>query len=141
MTRLLKLWRLTPTERRFLLGAALLVGGVRVGLSLLPFGTLQRILALLACGHARDPMPAERIAWAVAAAGRGIPRATCLVQALAAQVLLARHGHVAQLRIGVARATEGIAAHAWLERDGEPIFGAPDRFPHAVLPPHESRTA
>ena len=126
MTRLLKLWRLTPTERRFLLGAALLVGGVRVGLSLL---------------HARDPMPAERIAWAVAAAGRGIPRATCLVQALAAQVLLARHGHVAQLRIGVARATEGIAAHAWLERDGEPIFGAPDRFPHAVLPPHESRTA
>src|SRR5690349_23636698 len=141
MSRLLKLWRLSPAERRLLLGAAVLVGGVRVGLSLLTFGRLQRILALLARGHARDPMPAERIAWAVAAAGRRVPGATCLVQALAAQVLLARHGLVAELRIGVARATEGIEAHAWLELDGEPIFGEPDRLRHTVFPLHQSRTS
>ena len=141
MSPLLRLWRLAPAERRLILGAAVLVGGVRVGLSLLTFGSLQRILTLLARGHAGDPIPAERIAWAVAAAARRIPGATCLVQALAAQVLLARHGHVAELRIGVAPATEGISAHAWLERNGEPIFGAPDRFRHAVLPPHESRTS
>jgi Transglutaminase-like superfamily len=140
MSRLLKLWRLSPAERRLLLGAAVLVGGVRVGLSLLTFGRLQRILTLLARGQAKQPMPAALIAWAVAAAGRRVPGATCLAQALAAQVLLARHGHVTELRIGVARATERIEAHAWLERDGEPIFGEPDRLRHTVFPLHQSRT-
>jgi len=141
MSRFLKLWRLDPAERRLLLGAAVLLGGVRVGLLLLSFGRLQRILTLPARGHAKHPMPAGRIAWAVAAAGRRVPGATCLVQALAAQVLLARHGHVAELRIGVARTTEGIEAHAWLERDGEPIFGEPDRLRHTVFPLHQSRTS
>jgi Transglutaminase-like superfamily len=141
MSPFLKLWRLDPAERRLVLGAAVVAGGVRVGLSLLPFGRLQRILTLLARGHAKHPIPAGRIAWAVAAAGRRVPGATCLVQALAAQVLLARHGHVAELRIGVARATEGIEAHAWLERDGEPIFGEPDRLRHTVFPLHQSRTS
>jgi Transglutaminase-like superfamily len=141
MSPLLKLWHLAPAERRLVLGAAVLMGGVRVGLSLLTFGRLQRILTFVARGHVKDPIPAARIAWAIAAAGRRVPGATCLVQALAAQVLLARHGHVAELRIGMARATEGIEAHAWLERDGEPIFGEPDRLRHTVFPLHQSRTS
>ncbi len=139
MSPVLKLWRLAPAERRLILGAALLLCGVRVVLSLLAFDKLQRLLVFLAHGHARDSLPVERIAWAVTAAGRRIPGATCLAQALTAQVLLARYGHVAQLRVGVARATEGIEAHAWLERYGVPIFGEPDRLRHIVLPPHQSR--
>ncbi len=141
MSPLLKLLGLAPAERRLVLVAAVLVGAVRVGLSLLSFPTLRQFLALLARAHASAPLPAERIAWAVVAAGRRIPGATCLVQALAAQVLLARHGHGAELRIGVARATDGIEAHAWLERDGEPIFGEPDRLRHTVFPLHQSRTS
>ncbi|HEX4601145.1 MAG TPA: lasso peptide biosynthesis B2 protein [Gemmatimonadales bacterium] len=112
----------------------LLIGAVRVGLALLPFHRLRHLLAWLASGAARHPAPARRIAWAVAAAGRHLPGATCLIQALSAQTLLARHGHAARLRIGVARANGGIAAHAWLERDGQPLFGEPaGRHPVLVL--------
>jgi hypothetical protein len=66
----------------------------------------------------------ERIAWAVGAASRYVPTATCLSQALAAQVLLARHGHPASLRIGVARGAAGrLEAHAWIESRGRIVIG------------------
>ena len=46
---------------------------------------------------------------------------TCLVRALALQRLLALHGHTSELRIGVAPASSGLAAHAWLI-DGDRIL-------------------
>lgn len=126
---------------RLFLAAAVLVGGVRIGLALLGFRRLRRTLALLARTRTTAPLPPARVAWAVAAAGRRMPGGSgCLVQALAAQALLARHGHAAELRIGVARAGEGINAHAWLERDGQPLFGHPGPQRHTVLPPLEPRS-
>jgi hypothetical protein len=121
--------------------AAVFVGAVRVGLSLLGFRRTRRTLALLARTRTTDPLPPARIAWAVAAAGRRMPGgSTCLVQALAAQALLARHGHAAQLRIGIAQAGDGINAHAWLERDGQLLFGQPGPLGHTILPALEPRS-
>lgn len=51
-----------------------------------------------------------------------VPKATCLVQALAAQLLLTRHGHMADLQIGVSQA-KGFEAHAWLEFEGRVVLG------------------
>jgi hypothetical protein len=49
---------------------------------------------------------------------------TCLTQALAAQVLLARSGDQSDLRIGVTRDSNGkFLAHAWLERQGAVLIG------------------
>jgi hypothetical protein len=46
------------------------------------------------------------------------------VRAVAAQWLLARHGHPACLRIGVRpRAAAPFEAHAWLEHEGRVIIG------------------
>jgi hypothetical protein len=56
---------------------------------------------------------------------RLIPGASCLTQALAAQILLRRRGYVTELRLGVGRDAAGrFAAHAWLERDGRIVIGA-----------------
>lgn len=49
---------------------------------------------------------------------RGPLRPRCLTRSLALQAILARHGAQAQLRVGVARAGSGLAAHAWLELAG-----------------------
>jgi hypothetical protein len=68
-------------------------------------------------------------------AARAIPAATCLTQALAAQVLLARSGHPAALRLGTRRTGASLAAHAWLEDDQGIIFG--DRGTFTALPPVE----
>jgi len=128
---------LPSMERRLLISAAVLVATVRVGLSLLPFQTLRRILTELAQGPTVGPRAnrpsVDRVAWAVTVASRYVPKASCLIQALAAQVLLARHGHPARLRIGVAKGAEGrLEGHAWLEHQGVIVVGGRE-LPRYIL--------
>ena len=69
----------------------------------------------------------NRIAWAVRAASRLVPRTTCLPQAMAATTLLRRAGFAADLRLGVAKDNKRtLNAHAWVEIDGEVVFGGAD---------------
>jgi hypothetical protein len=129
--RLLRAFLQLPApERRWLIEVAALLWAIRVGLWLLPFGTLRRLLdgagRPAASALRADRLPAERIGWALAAASCGVVRATCLTQALAAQLLLARRGQPAVLRIGVAKdATGKLEAHAWVECQGQIVVGGP----------------
>lgn len=128
MDRLRRLLGLSWPERRLLAGAFLLVAFVRLGLSVLPFATLRRLLArtrrerrLAEELHAAE---VERIEWAVSAAARFVPAATCLTQALATEWLLARIAEPADLRIGVRRAEDGkLMAHAWVVCRGRVVAG------------------
>jgi hypothetical protein len=119
--------RLPGAEQRLLIGALLLVGGVRSALTILPFGTLRKLLARLMRPPARISSrrhAAERIAWAVTVASRYVPNATCLTQAFAAQFLLVRGGYPAMLRLGVAKGRDGgFQAHAWVECEGRVVIG------------------
>ena len=105
-----------------------LVGVVRVGLWLLPFSTLRRILRrskrLVKTPKAgRGPSP-NRIIRTIEAVSQRVPNATCLTQALAAVVLLNRYGYAANLRIGVAKTeSRRLSAHAWVEVDGNVMIG------------------
>lgn len=66
----------------------------------------------------------DRVAWAVTMASRCVPQATCLTQAIAAQLLLAWRGYPTHLRIGVAKGEgERFRAHAWVESHGRVIIG------------------
>ena len=84
-----------------------------------------------------DPEIHRRVVWAVKTASRFVPKATCLTQALVAQIILARRGCATDLQIGVARSEQGsVEAHAWLESDGRVLIGGMtdlDRF--TALPP------
>lgn len=132
MGRFSKFLHLSRTEQTLLLQAMVLLASVRLGLYTLPFATLRNILSKLAAtSHKRDGRidpdgaAGKRIIWAVEMAGRQFPFiGTCLTQALAAHVLLARQGHQSNLRIGVTRDREGkFVAHAWLEQDGVALIG------------------
>lgn len=76
-------------------------------------------------GSRASSVPAvEPFSSAVCAASPYVPSATCLTQALTLRALLARAGIPSALAIGVARGdASGIAAHAWLEVDGEVVIG------------------
>jgi hypothetical protein len=110
---------ITPSDG-FLVGAALLLAVIRLGLGLLSYQTLRHLLAELTkaivgskeTGHSS----VEWVAWAVRVASRHLLRArTCLTQVLVAQVLLTRRGYPALLCLGVVRGKEGsLEAHAWL---------------------------
>src|SRR5438270_252192 len=74
--------------------AVLPVVASRLGLRLCSYRVVPRLAARPARPTARLRAPAAVIALAVAAAGRRVPGGrNCLAQALAAHVLLGRHGH------------------------------------------------
>jgi Transglutaminase-like superfamily len=123
-----KALRLSAADRRLLIQSALLIAAIRIGLWLLPFRTLSRMLAKLtaaAPGSRRgDPVTFDRVAWSVSRASRWVPAATCLTQALAALALLRRHGVPARLHIGVAKDRHArLLAHAWVESNGNVVVG------------------
>jgi hypothetical protein len=120
-------WRRIPAERWQMLPAALAaVAIVRLFLRVLPLPTWERIATRLRERRRSGPsqVASQDVAWAVRRASRLIPRASCLTQALSAQLLLSRQGHTSQLRIGVAREQRnGLRAHAWLESGGRVVIG------------------
>ncbi len=137
MTPLSAFLALSGGDRRLLLRALMTLAGVRLALRVLPVDRLRRPL-----GRARpQARPAERIAWAVQAASRRLPGTTCLAAALAAQRLLAREGHDCQLTIGVARSERGLAAHAWVVRDGIALVGGEESAGYKPLLAWSAETA
>src|SRR5919205_2137212 len=129
MKPLRKFSLLPATDRWLLIKSALLLETIKVGMWLLPFRTLHRLLTRAVGASARsqqaDHTSAERVAWAVDMASRHTPGLkTCLVRSLAAQALLARGGHPALLHIGVVRGERGqFQAHAWVESEGKVVIG------------------
>lgn len=118
-------WRALPAlDRRLVREAAPLVLAVRLALWLLPFRLIVAALGRLPVQRGRHAPSARRVALAVATASRYVPCASCLTQALAAQALLRRYRHPAELRIGVARpAGRRLAAHAWVVCAGAVVIG------------------
>ena len=76
----------------------------------------------------------EDILYAVAAIGRRLPLATCLVSGLAGQYLLGRNGYLSTLHIGVKKETDKILmAHAWVTVDQQVVIGMIDDL-HTYTP-------
>jgi hypothetical protein len=127
-------------NRRLLLASILWLWAVRLGLWLLPFQTVRRLIAKFSPPKpisSKEATPdVERIPWAITVASRYVPTATCLTQALAGQILLAQHGEPALLQIGVAKNEAGnLQAHAWVESQGRIVIGAsPELFRYTRLP-------
>jgi len=123
--------RLSPSERSLLPRVALLLAAIRLALWLVPCARLRRFLGqpLLAAAFAPDlvRVPVERLVWAVQAASRPIPAASCLTQALALQFLLTRSGRPSSIRIGVTKHDgSGFHAHAWVDCAGQTLLDRPE---------------
>lgn len=127
--------RLASGEQRLLLSAFFWLSVAKLGLSLGSFPALQRVLERCARSGSVQSNQVPRIIWAVTTAARHFPVAcACLPQALAAQVMLGRRNHSAELKIGVAKMDPGkLEAHAWLECDGQVVLGGPDVSRYAQL--------
>ena len=128
MKLLYKLARLSPGRLSLLLKAVFIVSAVRLALWLVPFrillGLLKRRMLRRVTRAALDHDAVNQVIWSVERVSRIVPAATCLVQAIAAQILLSQLGQAAELRIGVARDASGeFQAHAWLEYEGQVVIG------------------
>lgn len=131
---------LPANERRLLLVALVLVAHVRVALCVLPSRFVLRIvrcLADLGPSESRAGRPApDRIAWAIGAVSRVVPRATCLTQAVAGKLLLRHYGFESRLCLGVSKTSAGgFVAHAWIELESRILIGGAQSAAFSPLPP------
>jgi hypothetical protein len=123
--------------------AYVLVWLIRIALWFLPFEPLYKWTIQFRKGRTGDrPLDTRsvyKVVWAVSAAARRVPQATCLTQALATQIMLGRRGHRASLQLGIMKSKAGkFDAHAWVERDGRILIGMNDTFSQLTrLPPLE----
>jgi hypothetical protein len=128
MRSIRRFFALPAVERSVFLTAVPAVLIVRILLWTLPSRVIIRTTARLARGDrtaTRMPRVASSIITrAVERASRRVPGATCLTQALSAQMILRHHGHHSRLCLGVARDASGdFRAHAWLESEGRILIG------------------
>ncbi len=123
MSRLRRFAGLSRPEKLLLLRTLSVVGLIRIGLWVLPFRMIQRF-AFRARRKQETPYSVEQFVWAVRAVSRLVPGATCLTQALAAQMLLTRAGHASRVEIGVAKGEKNqFQAHAWLVLGDRVLIG------------------
>jgi hypothetical protein len=123
---------LKRADRLLVLEAWLLLVTVWAGLRILPFSTVRlatSCMARLRTGPTDGPEPlVDRIAWAVTAVAERLPIAsTCLLRALATDVMLRRRQFAAELHYGVVRRKSGslepLEGHAWVECGGRVVVG------------------
>ena len=124
-----------PSSLRLAATATVLQAGILVGMRVLPYARLRRLVERAGRRRARRQRPLGQLLWAVQATARPNPLTTCLSEALTAQVLLHRHGYPARVRIGVAKAQDGrLEAHAWLESGDQLVLGARGYERYSPLP-------
>ncbi len=136
ISRLARLAVLSPRQHSYLLRAALYLAQARIDLGRRPAKDILEELQR----QSRPARPsagadAAMLSWAIKAAASGVPwRSDCLIQTLAADRWLRRHGIAANFRLGVKPAAGGsILAHAWLELDGVVLTGGDDIATYDVL--------
>ena len=141
--RLARFFHLSFSDQRLLMRAALAVIGAKLAVRTLPLPAACAAVSRLQClGLNVAPTPADRIVWAVEAAGRAIPgMKNCLVQAVAAEAMLVRAGYPCELRIGAAKSGPSeLIAHAWLENEGKVLIGEFEFERYTpLIPPHLQR--
>ncbi|MEC4895589.1 MAG: lasso peptide biosynthesis B2 protein [Oscillatoria sp. PMC 1051.18] len=124
MKQLGKFLRLSFPEKQLLLQAGFLLGLVKLGLLLLPFGKLRQTLAFFSQTKQNHAASIDQIVWAVKISSCYLPGgAKCLAKALTAQILMKRSGYFPELRIGVIKEKGKLQAHAWIEHEGKVAIG------------------
>jgi hypothetical protein len=129
VSALVRFFRLPRRDALNVIGAGLLILTVRIGLTRMRFGTVQQLLAGIVRPSAKPreapDVLVRKVGWAVTAMSRRIPGSTCLTQALAAQLILARLGVPARLEIGVASGNgTPFRAHAWVVWEHSVVVGS-----------------
>ena len=123
MHRLRRFLHLPITEKFLFLQAFLILSLVRFGLWLLPPSAVRRIASKRMQKNQRARSVSAQV-WAVRAASRYVPAATCLTQALALHWMLARSGYASQLHLGGRKGPKGkFEAHAWVEYENRIVIG------------------
>jgi hypothetical protein len=125
-------------DRRDLARAWFLLLVADVGLCVLPFRRMHRLLTASGANDVRPPVsrrPIERLTQLVSMAARNhLHEMSCLRRALVLQRMLGECGIATELQFGVNRdSPDTLGAHAWLEYEGR-VIGEPQSLSARFAP-------
>ena len=129
MHKLIRLIHTPKSEILLLANTFILLNLVRLGLFLLPFSGLNKLLKNIAISiwlklGQREKIEVAKILHAVHTSSYyvfGNPK--CLAKALTTQTLMKAFGYRCDLKIGVMNADKKFEAHAWIEYQDRVIIG------------------
>lgn len=137
MNRLRKYRALTPAARKVVRQSLLLLPLTALSLHLRGMAQTRALLQRLGRrrGNRAEALEPREIARLVDAAA-ALLRARCLPRSLVLWHFVRDRGAAAELRLGVSKLANGqLAAHAWLEFDGQPLNEHADLFErYSALP-------
>lgn len=143
MQRPLQTFLQFSTRRKLLtIRALLVILAIRLALRLVSLARIQRFVDTPPpLRPEQDPTVVADIIGAVNTVDRRFFTSTCLVNGLASQYLLTRHGFGATLQIGVRKnRQQDLEAHAWVTVDGRILIGdRQDLDSYTPLPGMEKR--
>jgi hypothetical protein len=126
MSRLSKFLCLPSGEKILLVRAWILLGIVRLFLSLFRLAILRKLLTGIGPFVARvdKEFTDDQLVRIVGIASRYVPKSTCFAQALTIQLVLKQSGRQAYLYLGVIGGeNDTLKAHAWVESRGKVLIG------------------
>lgn len=116
--------RLSVDKKSLLIKSIILTTLIRLCLYLIPFkkiyATFNKFSRIKI--NPKNSKKVEDIIWSVMVATHYVPKSTCLVQAITAQILMTHYNHDSILRIGVKKSKD-FEAHAWVEINSKIVFG------------------
>lgn len=82
---------------------------------------------------AKHPVARVKLRIMIMQAARFVPRATCLIQALAGYIMFSKYGYNTSIKIGVLAENGEFEAHAWLEQDEKVVLGESEKEFKTIL--------
>lgn len=122
--------KLPSWEKKVALESILWVIRIRIMLWIYPFPKVQSKVQEKVIKHDSTPghvITMPRLKIIIVAASRYVPRATCLVQALAGYILFSKYGYSTSIKIGVLNENGEFEAHAWLEHGEKVVLGESEK--------------
>lgn len=116
-----RLASLGPIEISLLGRAFLALLRIRIALWVRPWNRVTAPAVRTVTTESIRPV-VHRLEWAVLAASRFVPRATCLTRALALHRLLVHYGYRSSVQVGARRADGRFVAHAWVEHGTDSLL-------------------
>ena len=136
MSIIISFLKLPSWEKKVALNSFLWVIRIRIMLWMFHFSTVQNRVQKIACNYNSTPkntITMNRLRIIIVAASRYVPRATCLVQALAGYILFSKYGYNTSIKIGVLTENGEFEAHAWLEYDEKVVLGESEKNFRTIL--------
>lgn len=136
MSIIISFLKLSSWEKKIAFVALLWVIRIRIMLWMFHFSTVQNRVQKIACNYNSTPkntITMNRLRIMIMVASKYVPRATCLVQALAGYILFSKYGYNTSIKIGVLNENGEFEAHAWLEHDEKVVLGESEKNFRTIL--------